>query len=302
MTRLRQTIFFLAAALAAFTASAQNPAASFKFSGGATNLLPPPIVTPPSPVSFFRQLLAMPPAERNQSLSNRPPEVRARLLAKVREYQALGADERELRLRATDLRWQLMPLFRTAPEARAARLAQVPDDLRDLVKSRLDQWNLLPPAVQKELLASDDALHYFAHVETTNTAAASEAQQKISAQFNQFFELTPKEKTQTLATLSQAERAQMEKTLKSFEQLPAQQRQQCVKNYAKFAGMGAAERAEFLKSAEHWSQMSPQERQTWRDLVAHVPRWPPLPPTAVPANLIPPHLPPKISRPSVATN
>lgn len=300
MTRLRQTIFFLAVALAAFSASAQNPAAPSKFFGVATNLLPPPITTPPSPVNFFRQLLAMPPAERNQSLSNRPPEVRARLLAKVREYQALGADERELRLRATELRWQLMPLFRTAPEARATRLAQVPDDLRDLVKSRLDQWNLLPPAVQRELLANDDALHYFAHVETTNTAAANEAQQKISAQFNQFFELTPDEKTQTLATLSQAERTQMEKTLKSFEQLPAQQRQQCVKNYAKFAGMGVAERAEFLKSAEHWSQMSPQERQAWRDLVARVPQWPPLPPI-VPPNLIP-HLPPKIARPSVATN
>jgi hypothetical protein len=299
MTCLRQTFCFLAAATLAVTASAQNSSASFKFAVVSTNLLPPPPTTPPSPVNFFRQLLAMSPAERNNSLSNRPPEVRARLLAKVREYQALDTDERELRLRATELRWQLMPLFRAAPETRAARLAQVPDDLRELVKSRLNQWNLIPPLVQKELLANDDALHYFAHVETTNTAA-SEAQQKISAQFNQFFELTAGEKKQTLATLSQSERAQMETTLKSFEQLPAQQRQQCVKNYAKFAGMGVAERAEFLESAERWSQMSPQERQTWRDLVAHVPQWPPLPPAVVPQNLIP--RPPKISRPSVATN
>jgi len=34
----------------------------------------------------------MSPVERNQSLTNRPPEVRARILAKVREYLALGPD------------------------------------------------------------------------------------------------------------------------------------------------------------------------------------------------------------------
>jgi hypothetical protein len=35
--------------------------------------------------------------------------------------------------------------------------------------------------------------------------------------------------------------------------------------------------------------MSPGERQTWRDLVTHVPQWPPLPPTL----LLPP-MPPRI--------
>ena len=45
-------------------------------------------------------------------------------------------------------------------------------------------------------------------------------QQKIAGQFNQFFELTPEEQTTDARTLSEAERAQMEKTLKSFEQLP----------------------------------------------------------------------------------
>jgi len=54
----------------------------------------------------------MSPAERNHSLTNRTPEARARILAKVREYQVLGPDERELRLRATELRWYLTPLLR----------------------------------------------------------------------------------------------------------------------------------------------------------------------------------------------
>jgi hypothetical protein len=242
----------------------------------------------------------MTPMERANSLTNRTPEARARILAKVREYQILGPDERELRLRATELRWWLTPLLRSPATSRDARLAQVPDNLRSLVQSRLTQWDILPPTLQTEFLANDKALHYFTRVETNNIDASPE-QQNIAKQFNQFFELTAAEARQTLNSLSEAERDQMEKTLKSFEQLPPQQRLQCIRNYAKFAGMSSAERAEFLKNAERWSQMSPQERQTWRDLVQLIPQWPPMPPPAVPPNLIPPRS-PKSPRPSMATN
>ena len=300
MSRLPQFILALTAA-AVFSAPAQNPPLPAAFtSPSATNLIPI-LPQPQSPVTFFRELLAMPPAERLNSLTNRPPEARARILAKVREYQLLGPDERELRLRATELRWWLTPLLRAPAASREARLAQVPEDLRGLVKSRLMQWDILPPPLQAEFLASDQALHYFARVETTNAVAARPEQRKISEQFNQFFELTPKEKQQTLKTLSAAERTQMEKTLKTFDQLPAQQRMLCLRNYAKFAGMSAAERAEFLKNAESWSKLPPKERQTWRDLVAQIPQWPPTPPAVVPANLIP-HPPLKTSKPSMATN
>ncbi len=301
MSRVRQSLFCLAAATVVFAAHAQDakPVAA-RFSPATTNLLPR-IPTAQSPVSFFRQLLAMSPAERNNSLTNRPPEARDRILAKVREYQFLGPDERELRLRATELRWYLTPLMQSPPAEREARLARVPPDLRELAKTRLALWNLLPPPVQQEFLANDKTLHFFAQVETTNRPADNPEQQKIAGQFNQFFELTAREKQQTLQTLSAAERAQMERTLQSFERLPPQQRQQCVRNYAKFAGMSVAERADFLKNAESWSKMSPQERQTWRDLVTHVPLWPPLPQAIVPPNLIP-HATPKIPRASVATN
>ncbi|HTV76036.1 MAG TPA: hypothetical protein VMD57_03480, partial [Candidatus Baltobacteraceae bacterium] len=64
-----------------------------------------------SPVEFFRQLLAMTPDERDNCLKIHPPEIRERILAKVAEYEALDPDERELRLRATELRWYLMPLL-----------------------------------------------------------------------------------------------------------------------------------------------------------------------------------------------
>jgi hypothetical protein len=301
MNRLRQSIFCLALS-AVFSTSAQNPPVPSPniFPPGVTNLLPS-LPQARSPVSFFRQLLAMTPAERFAALTNRPPEARARILAKVREYQLLGPDERELRLRATELRWHLTPLLRVPPAERAGRLALVPEELRGLVQSRLQEWDVLPPPMKEEFLANDQALHYFTHVELTNQPAGTAEQQQITEQFNQFFELTPAEKQQTLNTLSEAERVQMEKTLKSFEQLPPEQRFRCIRNYAKFAGMPPAERAKFLKNAESWAKLTPQERQTWRDLVTQVPVWPPMPPDLVPPNIMPP-MPLKIHRPNVATN
>ena len=299
MIRLHQSFFCLVAATAIFSAQAQNPLPlAGKVSAAPQNLVPLP---PRSPVNFFRSLLAMRPAERAGFLTNRPPEIRARILAKVQEYQNLDPNERELRLCATDLRWYLMPLLQLSPTNRSERLAQVPDNLRPLIKDRLVRWDILPPPLQQEFLDNDRALHYFTSVEMASQVDINPQHAAIADQFNQFFELTADEKQKTLNTLSAAERAQMEKTLRSFGQLPEEQRLQCIQNYAKFAGMSAADRAEFLKNATRWSQMSPEERQTWRDLVDHVPQWPPLPPGVIPANLYPPGF-PKIPGPGVATN
>jgi len=89
--------------------------------------------------------------------------------------------------------------------------------------------------------------------------------------------LTPSEKEKVLATLSDAERRQMEKTLESFGKLSPMQRRQCVTSFTKFAGMSPDERQEFLKSAQRWSAMSPAERQSWRELVSAAPKMPPFP-------------------------
>ena len=252
----------------------------------------PPVPQAQSPVVFFRELLAMSPAERLTTLTNRTPEVRQRLLAKVQEYLALPPDERELRLCATELRFYLVPLLHQPPTNRSALLTQMPDDLKPLAKSRLALWDLLPPHLQQEFLDNDRTLHYFAHVESSNNAAAPTDPRKdqITDQFNQFFELTAREKKATLSKLSPVEREQMQKTLDSFEHLPPRQRITCVRSFSQFAGMSPAERTEFLKNAERWSQMSPDERQAWRDLVAHVPQWPPLPQSAL---IPPPPRPPK---------
>jgi Protein of unknown function (DUF3106) len=294
-----------------------SPASSeqAKLASNPASIMPP---LPQSPIAAFRNLLLMTPKERADYLTNRPPEIRERILAKVHEYLALDPNERELRLRATELRWCLMPLLREAPADRAPSLARVPDDLRELVNSRLDQWDALPEQLRREFLDNERTLRYFARVNSTNhppTAAEqsqwdalpAEERQKITDQFNQFFELTPDEKQKALNTLSAAEREQMEKTLQTFSHLPPGQRIQCVRAFTEFASMSPQDRAEFLKNAERWSQMTPKERQAWRDLVAQIPIWPPLPPGLIrPPKLPPlpstPALSPQRFHPQVATN
>jgi hypothetical protein len=248
-----------------------------------------------SPVDFFRELLAMTQDERDNFLTNRPPEIRARILAKVAEYEALNPNERELRLRATELRWYLMPLLRESPTNRTMQLAAIPADMHDLVQDRLTEWSILPPSLQVEFLEHEHILRYFARMDMSNNPAEDSGRapsdvershwnalseperRQVMAGFNHFFDLTPDEKQAALNTLSEAERRQMGKTLQAFDKMPASQRAECVNAFAKFTSMSETEKAEFLKNAERWSAMSPAERQAWRDLVVNVPQWPPLP-------------------------
>ena len=122
-------------------------------------LAPPTPVSHPTPVAFFRQLLAMTPGERVHALTNRPVAIRGKIMAKVKEYLALDPNERELRLQATELRWYLAPLMRLPAAQRGARLAQVPDQWRNIVQSRLSEWDILPPPLQQELLTWPNSEH-----------------------------------------------------------------------------------------------------------------------------------------------
>ena len=261
----------------------------------------PPTPTLRSQVVLVRNLLAMSPAERRQSLTNRPPEVQKRILAKLREYESLKPNERELRLRATELQWYLQPLMSLPRTNREPHLAMIPEEQRKLVAERLERWDLLPPGMQEELLNNEMTARYFSQLES----ATEEQKQKLLAQisperrakleagldhwrelseeqrektlagFNAFFELTPREKQKALGTLSDAEQRQMEKTLQTYASLPPAQRAECIRSFEKFAGMSLEDRQAFLKNAERWKLMSPAERDSWRTLVKFAPMIPP---------------------------
>ena len=249
----------------------------------------PPLPQPP--VAYFRELLGLSPAELEKTLAGIVGPIRTNLQAKLQQYAALTADEREARLRATELQWYLVPLMSTAPTNRVAQLAVIPDEYRTLVAERLEQWDKLPSDVQKDFLRIQSV--FGSEREDVLRGLSPEQRQKLEQQlatwtslppdrrrrayenFRQFFELSPKEKEKTLGAFSDAERQEMEQTLQAFEKLSPAQRLTCIRSFQKFTEITPAERAQFLKNAELWKKMSPDDRQTWRMLVT---RLPPLPP------------------------
>lgn len=240
----------------------------------------PPVPTMKSPVDSFRTLLVMPAADRKEHLATRSAEVQKKLVDKIREYQALTPDERELRLKATELRWYLKPLMAAPATNRAAQVKLIPENLREMVAARIEQWDKLPAALQQRILTNQHGASYITlgpPMPPGIPSPSDKIRTSLQQRFNQLFELTPSEKEKILATLSDAERRQMEKTLESFGKLSPTQRRQCVTSFTKFASMNPTERQEFLKNAQRWSEMSPAERQSWRELVSAAPKMPPFP-------------------------
>jgi hypothetical protein len=258
-------------------ASANAPGSQTGFTNGAS----PQVPLAKSPVESFRELLAMPSTERLEFLAVRPPEIRTRILEKITEYESLDPEERQTRLKVTELRWYLLPLLAAPATNRAALLAQIPSAMRKSVEPRLRRLTILPPQLRQALLTNEQAVGYVIEAGSPSDpppALTEDQRRKLSESFNKLLELTPTEKAQALRTLSDAERRQMEKTLLAFEKLPQDRRDRCVRSFATFATLSAAEQQEFLKNAERWSQMSLAERQTWNELVSLAPSLPPLPP------------------------
>ena len=326
MTLARGNCFWMAAALAGSQLVSMPAQTNTNLSASIRARLGPsltPIITPPgkSPVDLFRELLAMTAAERKDFLTNRPPASQKLILAKVREYESLKPDQRELRLQVTDLRWYLLPLMNIPATNRTARLGKVPPEYRKLIEDRLQEWDKLPANAQKELLDNQAMIQHLTEIEGStedqkqrileNISPArramlekgiaqwqklpDEQRGKMMDRFNQFFDLTSQEKEKALSRLSEPERRQLEKTLRSFGALSPQKRVQCISSFEKFASLSLEERQQFLKNADRWKLMSPNERQAWRELVSQMP-------TTRPHLVLPsrPRLPNR--SPSVATN
>ena len=288
-----------------------------------TNLPPPPPAARP-PVAIFKQLLDMSPAQRMVSLSNRPPEIRARILAKLREYEALKQDERDLKLKATELRWRMTQLINTPSTNRSALLADVPADDRKFIEARLQQWDLLPPDLQKGILENQALMNYFMDQQGPRAVppeilppgfhpelqpgiarwqAMSESERAaVKSRFEAFFGLNEQEKANALKSLSDAERVQIQNTLRDFGNLTPEQRSRCVRSFDQFATMTVEERRRVLRNAEEWSRMTPSQRQSFRQLVSRLAMEPPPPPGQGSPPGPPPPPTPGLPAPRVVTN
>jgi hypothetical protein len=290
-------------------------------------LLPP---TPPpakSPVDVFRELLAMPPAQRQNALTNGPSGWQRQMLAKLSEYDSLSPNQRALRLKATELSYYLWPLLKGPVTNRASRLEAMPGEIRALVTKRLEEWDKLSPSVQNEIRDQETALRYFTETQgatpeqqdRTLESLSPPQRQKLEAtieqwralpkprrekaleQFDRLFGLNAQEKQRALSSLSEPERRKIEKTIDSFSHLSPTDRVQCIRALDRFTAMSSAERQQFLKNAELWRTMSPDQRDAWAKLVSKYSMQPPLPP-GLGSPPMPPMPRPAIPARAVATN
>jgi len=269
-----------------------------------------------SPVDAFRELLAMDASALRAALSNRNDQARERLRKKISEYKAMDADERELRLLTTELRWYVSRLMQVPATNRTEQLADIRSDLRPLVASRLERWDQVDEELREKYIQSEEAMSLLlkyskasaglqqllvAEVPPAMRATLQQALARLDAMspvqrarafdvFENMFTVTAAEKLSALKVMSEVEQKQMEKTLEAFNQLSIERRKTCIRSYEKFVGLTPTERALFLRNVQKWEKMSPKERQEWRELVKNVeilppmpeakPMLPPMPPTA----------------------
>jgi Protein of unknown function (DUF3106) len=269
--------------------------------------LPPPTK---SPAEQFRELLAATPAERRALLTGKSVAAQNLILAKLREFEVLPADQRELRLAVAQLQFYLSPLLHADPGSRSNLLARTPAEDRPLLEDRLKAWDALPAETRRDILESERSLSYFVRQETADPKQLAALLEQVSpaarpeleaqfarwralpaderarktANFQRFFSLSDAERARTLGRLPEAERRQMDRTLSRLASLPPEQRDGCVRAFRRLAAMSPEERAEFLANASKWQAMSGEERAAWRQLVQRAAN-PPLPPPPIPVPL-----------------
>lgn len=263
---------------------------------------PPPMPPPASsPVDRFRQLLELPPAEREAFLAARSPEQREYLRARLAEFDALPAADRELRLHLLNLRYYLLPLLREPAARRAALLREVPPKYRELVAERLAAWDQMAPSQQAELLAGGSVfgglpLHDLANTRTPRAAARQLAparreqfrrelerwealpeseRTRITERFAAFLNFSEKEKARVLAGLEAPRREQAARLVQVLEALPPDERASSLAALQRLANLPPEQRQRFLQNAARWQAMSEEERQAWRRLHALLPPMPP---------------------------
>jgi len=287
--------------------------------------LPPMPPTWPSPVDFFRKLLAATPTEREQLLATKTPPQRQVLFNSLREYEALAPEERDQRLAALDLRSYLTPLLVLPPSNRVSRLDALPAPMRPLVEARLVVWDTLSSESQKLVLQNERVMRLVVagdrgrerdlNLTSLNASQVrqleadiarwqelpSATREQIYGQFQKIFDATDRQQKKAFAPLNPAELQQMQRALDNFRKLPARQREQCLEGFKRFTELSPEERRQFLLNAEEWRRMSSEDRALWRQLVN---RMPPLPP-GFGGPPLPPRLPVPTLRPDarlVTTN
>jgi hypothetical protein len=280
---------------------------------------PPPV---PTPVGYFRQLLAAKGEERDKLLAVRPVEQRSKFRSIIQEYERCTPEEREKRLQALELRFVITSMLKMAPAARTQALERLNVSVRSLVRDRLEYWDKLAPDVQRKLLENERLISIITRVEPGVFASrpgtlGSNELGRVESAVRSWNQSLPEEKRATaeeafrrlfeagvaaaspITPLSPSEHDEMQRVLARFKHLTPAQRSACVRNFSKLAQLSPAERETFLRSADEWQRMSADDRLAWKSLVKSVRVLPPMPPGL---RTLPPLPVPSVSIFQTATN
>ncbi|HUR45940.1 MAG TPA: DUF3106 domain-containing protein [Candidatus Saccharimonadales bacterium] len=290
-------------------------------------LLPALPSVPKTGVALFREMLGMTPAQRETALASFSENKRKTIASRLKEFDALQPDEREMRLERMKLRSSLIPLLSAPPAQRKMLYSDLPEEERRSLTDRLQLWDQLGHELQRQVLENEGMLNCIMPVQTVSSnqlqsvmlSLPESDRQKIATNWQRFQQIPPKqrekmyenyrelfdlnetERLKVLSAISESERQELDKTLKAIQTLPKPQRDQCLVSFNKFANMSPYERALFLKNAEQWKTMSAEKRQSWRSLVNVFPPMPPTPPGMRTIPQPPPPLPSRTLKASAVT-
>ena len=304
--RIQIAITAVSAAATITVVAAENLRVPPPLPPGAGKISMPPV--PQSPIDNFRYWLSLSPKQRTPLLATLPEADRKALVEKLAFYDSLPADVRNLRLRETQLHWQLLSLMKLPAAARKQRVAQLPASNRAVIEERLRQWDALLADKQKTFLENEHVVGLYLELQETapqdrgkvlaslpgdirlpleqrlqkwNSMPAAQ-RQELSDRFTLLFQSEESARQKIIAALPEDVRQPVEKLTEQLKQLPPDQRQRCTLALNKFLKMSPDEQRQFLQNASRWQRMSEREHNAWRQVINKVPQLPPLPSGMVP--------------------
>ncbi|MCI0534009.1 MAG: coiled-coil domain-containing protein 180 [Verrucomicrobiales bacterium] len=244
-----------------------------------------------SRLSRFQRLLSLSAEERENELESKSDKERAFLRRELEKYDQMAKEDRETALQGLWVWYYVRELVKHPGEARANALNVIPETERKLVENRLLKWDKLPPDLQQEILANERTIRYVLELEGLSREEQkvaerrlpgslrkiwdeklqawhelpTERRESIYAHFKRFSELSPRERSKVLETLSQQEREQAEKSLQVVQQidkLSPEEQAACLDSLGNFLETPpkSGKLYLYLEQLQRWNEMSVQEK------------------------------------------
>lgn len=191
----------------------------------------------------LRALVSVPRAVRNEALKMIAPTDREMVERRLRRWDLLDADlQREVMEHDRFIRY-VLELDGLPKAEQVKREPLLPESLREVWDSRLEQWHDVP----------------------------ADRRRIIYHNFKKFFDLTVSERDRVLKTLSQKERDQVKPSLDAIaalDKLTPEERAACLESFKAFAET-APNSEKFLlhlDTLRRWNELSSKERDTLRNV------------------------------------